>query len=318
MAEESRAASLFGSSLDTLTKALGGTAKTAIGLGGALLTGQQQLSAYSGALAENTEAFGRLGGALGKVVNGLTQFAEASLAEYQALTGIGADGNSILSLSAGIAALGPAIALFLGGEGLGGVINTITGAGGKVKDFVGSFFGAESGKSLFEEIAESLEPIVGLNANNSLGEFNKFTDSMIAITTNRGIDSASESYERFGVTILNTAEKMQLAFEGGMIGDMGLRGMSSYQSEIDNLNLSLSQLQEDIASDVNITATATPIIASLFVDTLSAENAILKLPDSSQSSGAVMVNQGGDTIRGGDTIIVHNNSSEQFIEQDSR
>ena len=259
-----------------------------------------------------------VGGALG--INGSsTKILFTNLADgINALTGIGADGDSILKLSAGIGALGPAIALFLGGKGLGGVISTITGAGGKVKDFVGSFFGAQGGKSLFEEIAESLEPIVGLNANNSLGEFNKFTESMIAITTNRGIDAASESYERFGDTILNTAEKMQLAFEGGMIGDMGLRGMSSYQAEIDNLNLSLSQLQEDIASDVNITATATPIIASLFVDTLSAENAILKLPDSSQSSGAVMVNQGGDTIRGGDTIIVHNNSSEQFIEQDSR
>ena len=107
MAEESRAASLFGSSLDTLTKALGGTAKTAIGLGGALLTGQQQLSAYSGALAENTEAFGRLGGALGKVVNGLTQFAEASLAEYQALTGIGATfGKEIKDIKVAAAELG--------------------------------------------------------------------------------------------------------------------------------------------------------------------------------------------------------------------
>jgi len=107
LAEESRAASLFGSSLDTLTKALGGTAKTAIGLGGALLTGQQQLSAYSGALAENTDAFGKLGGALGKVVNGLTQFAEASLAEYQALTGIGATfGKEIKDIKVAAAELG--------------------------------------------------------------------------------------------------------------------------------------------------------------------------------------------------------------------
>jgi len=259
-----------------------------------------------------------VGGALG-VDGSSTKTLFTNLADgINALTGIGADGDSILSLSAGIAALGPAIALFLGGEGLGKIIKGVTETGKNIKDFFGSFFGAEGGKSLFEEMAESLQPIIGLNANNALGEFNKFVDNMIAVTTNRGIDAASESYERFGDTILNTAEKMQLAFEGGMIGDMGLRGMSSYQAEIDNLNLSLSQLQEDIASDVNITATATPIIASLFVDTLSAENAILKLPDSSQSSGAVMVNQGGDTIRGGDTIIVHNNSSEQFIEQDSR
>ena len=92
MAEES-AAGLFGDSLGVLKKALGGTTKTAIGLGGALLTGQQQLSAYSGALKSNTDALGGPFSALGKVVDGLTQFAEASLSEYQALTTIGATFN---------------------------------------------------------------------------------------------------------------------------------------------------------------------------------------------------------------------------------
>ena len=89
MAEEN-VAGIFGSGLNVLKDALGGTAKTAVGLGGALLTGQQQLSAYSGALAKNSDAFGKLGGQVGKVVDGLVQFAEASLGEYQALTGIGA------------------------------------------------------------------------------------------------------------------------------------------------------------------------------------------------------------------------------------
>ena len=84
------ASGLFGDGLDFLKSSLKGTANTAIGLGGALLTGQQNLTAYSGALAENTKAFGQLGGAVGKVVDGLAKFAESSLAEYQALTGIGA------------------------------------------------------------------------------------------------------------------------------------------------------------------------------------------------------------------------------------
>ena len=107
MAEESRAAGLFGSSLDFLQKSLGGTANTAIGLGGALLTGQQNLTAYSGALAENTKAFGDFGSAMGKVVNGLAKFAEASLAEYQALTGIGATfGKEIKDIKVAAAELG--------------------------------------------------------------------------------------------------------------------------------------------------------------------------------------------------------------------
>lgn len=92
MAEE-QAGNLFGGNLESLRKALGGTANTAIGLGGALLTGQQNLTAYSGALSKNTDAFGALGGMVGKVVDGLANFAEASLAEYQALTGLGATFN---------------------------------------------------------------------------------------------------------------------------------------------------------------------------------------------------------------------------------
>jgi hypothetical protein len=93
LSEESAAAGLFGNSLDFLKKQLTGTANTAIGLGGALLTGQQQLSAYSGALEKNTKAFGPLGSAVGQVVDGLTKFAESSLAEYQALTTVGATFN---------------------------------------------------------------------------------------------------------------------------------------------------------------------------------------------------------------------------------
>ena len=106
MAEEN-VAGIFGSGLNVLKDALGGTAKTAVGLGGALLTGQQQLSAYSGALAKNSDAFGKLGGQVGKVVDGLVQFAEASLGEYQALTGIGATfGKEIKDIKVSAAELG--------------------------------------------------------------------------------------------------------------------------------------------------------------------------------------------------------------------
>ena len=94
MAEES---GLFGSDLSFLKKSLGSTAKTAIGLGGALLTGKQQLGAYSGALRQNTDALGGAFSAVGKVVDGLAKFADESLQEYQALTTIGATFNKEIS-----------------------------------------------------------------------------------------------------------------------------------------------------------------------------------------------------------------------------
>lgn len=85
--------SIFSGDLSTLKKALGGTATTAIGLGGALLTGKQQLSDYSGALRKNTDALGGAFSAVGKVVDGLAKFADESLQEYQALTTVGATFN---------------------------------------------------------------------------------------------------------------------------------------------------------------------------------------------------------------------------------
>ena len=107
MAGENSASGIFGDSMKFLQGALGGTAKTAIGLGGALLTGQQNLTAYSGALSKNTDAFGRLGGAVGKVVEGLAAFAESSLKEYQALTNIGATfGKEVKDIKVAAAEMG--------------------------------------------------------------------------------------------------------------------------------------------------------------------------------------------------------------------
>ena len=111
MAEETAAGGGLNTLLGTLGtasgaagKALSGTAKAAVGLGGALLTGQQQLSAYSGAIAANTGLFGNT---VGKLVDGLSQFAEASLAEYQQLTNVGATfGKEIKDVKVSAAELG--------------------------------------------------------------------------------------------------------------------------------------------------------------------------------------------------------------------
>ena len=94
MAEEATGAgglssmfSAFSGGLKGTVGGLTGVTKAAVGLGGALLDGQTQLSAYSGAIAANTGLFGKSVGAL---VDGLATYAEGALSEYQALTNIGA------------------------------------------------------------------------------------------------------------------------------------------------------------------------------------------------------------------------------------
>ncbi len=90
--------------LGTFGGEIKGATKAAVGLGGALLTGQQNLSAYSGAIAANTGLFGKQ---LGGVVDGLAKFADASLIEYQQLTNLGATfGKEIKDVKVSAAELG--------------------------------------------------------------------------------------------------------------------------------------------------------------------------------------------------------------------
>ena len=76
---------------------------SAVGMGGELLSANQKLSDYSNALSGNTKVFG----ALKNTINGLVQFAESSLEEYQTLTGIGATfGKEMVNIKRTAAELG--------------------------------------------------------------------------------------------------------------------------------------------------------------------------------------------------------------------
>jgi hypothetical protein len=102
--EENRASTkLFGLASNAFT----GVTKSALGLGEALLTGKQDLTSYSGAIAKNTNLLGKNAEALGQLVNGLAKFAEGALAQYQVLTGTGATfGKEIGEIMIGAAELG--------------------------------------------------------------------------------------------------------------------------------------------------------------------------------------------------------------------
>jgi len=83
---EENATGILGDVSRLVAGAFGDLGKSAVGLSGELLSGSQDLSSYSKALSINTPLLKEMGGA----IQGLTQFAEANLAEYQTLSGIGA------------------------------------------------------------------------------------------------------------------------------------------------------------------------------------------------------------------------------------
>jgi hypothetical protein len=85
LAEDDQLRNLRGS-FNLLGSEMKAAGKAGLAMAGELLNSNQQLSAYTSALEGNSMILGKFG----KVINGLTKFAEESLSEYQTLTGIGA------------------------------------------------------------------------------------------------------------------------------------------------------------------------------------------------------------------------------------
>lgn len=91
------------SALSKLAREAKGAASAGIAMAGELLNANQSLSAYTSALDNNSKILGTIG----KVINGLTKFAEESLAEYQTLSGIGATfGKEMSNIKISAAELG--------------------------------------------------------------------------------------------------------------------------------------------------------------------------------------------------------------------
>jgi len=72
------------------------------------------------------------------------------------------DGSNLLTLSAGLIALGPAMLTFLGAQGIGGIASEVSGT---VSDLWDSVFGSGEGenKSIIETIVEQLKPLEQIN-----------------------------------------------------------------------------------------------------------------------------------------------------------
>ena len=81
-------------------------ANAGVAMAGELLTANQSLSAYTSALDGNSKILG----SFGKVINGLTKFAEESLQEYQTLSGIGATfGKEMANIKISAAEMGMSV-----------------------------------------------------------------------------------------------------------------------------------------------------------------------------------------------------------------
>ena len=107
MAEEAGIFNSLAGAAGNLTSVFGKVVNAGTGLAGTLLTGKQNISDYTSALAGNTDLLGKNGKAVANLVNGLAQFAEGALQEYQALTGFGASfGKEMVNIKVAAAEMG--------------------------------------------------------------------------------------------------------------------------------------------------------------------------------------------------------------------
>ena len=92
------------------------------------------------------------------------------------------DGANLIAVSAGIAAIGPAMGIFFGSQGIGSIVGGATDAVKSAIDFVLNPFGSDGAdptkkQTIFEKIVESLKPLESIDASK-LGAFNTVTDAL--------------------------------------------------------------------------------------------------------------------------------------------
>jgi len=259
----------------------GGAGATAVGIGSALIG---VIGAGIASFFVAFDGMAALGGVLG--VNGSsTKLLMSNLADgLNALGEVNVGESSMKAVAGGLMALGPALLVFLGTKGLGGLIDTASDIGGGIKKGFNWLIGGEGTTPLLEEIAQSIEPITELNKGNAISEFNDFVDNLFILTSNpQAIDKASNSWTKFG---------------------LALGGVASYKEDLKSVSESLSAVKDDVFGDVSINTQTTPLIANLRVNNLSAENALLKLPQESSGGVLAVSQQGGNNIRTGDTVVI--------------
>ena len=289
--------------------ALFGGAGAAVGAIGAGMMGiiGAGIAAFIGAF----DTVSKVGGALG--VNGsaskvlLTNIAEG----INALGNLNINGMEMGLLGLGLTGLAAGIVAFLTLEGLGGIGSKVLGGINSVMGKVGSLFAKDenSGQTIFEKIADSIRPLIGLNNNKGLEEFNKLAENIVSLSLvdSSGLDSTAKAFERFGDSVMNTAEQVNFALNGGTMGQLAFTGMTN---DIENATVGLQRLRDSLDMNAGgFTMSASNPTQGLSVGNMSVDNAVLKLANSSPSNNTNVVQHGGDTVRGGDTILVTNSHS---------
>lgn len=230
-------------------------------------------------------------------------FAEDIKKEVETLLLIG-DGASLERTSkatGALSALGLGLAAFASGKGA----NALANLGSSIVNFL------TGSKNPIDQAIE-----LGKNhatVQKGADAFQDFADALNSFS-NVNLDFDAEGFAK---QLFNAAQTLELAFEGGSTGGFlgfgktDLVGITNMQADMDAAVDTITKLRSSLdMSTATVSMSAPSPIEGMVVNTLSVENAILKIPATSSGSNTILAAKGGDSVRTGDTILITNNSSK--------
>ena len=229
-------------------------------------------------------------------------FAEDVKTEVETLLsmGEGADVEKSKAVKTALTDLGLGLAAFAGGKGLNAFASLASG--------VVSFFTGEK-----NPVDQALE--LGKNAADVQAGADAFDDFAMALGkfSNVNVDFNAQ---KFAEDLQSATKILELAIVGGStggflgIGNTEFVGIANIKDDIDGAVESIERLQGALnMTSGGVTMSAPGPIEGMMVQNLSAENAILRIPQTDGGGNTNIVQQGGDNIRGGDTILIQQNQS---------
>jgi hypothetical protein len=231
-------------------------------------------------------------------------FAEGIRDEVDTILSIGdnADAERTKRASASLIEISKGIGIFAGAQGLGALSG--------ISSSILSFFSGSS-----SPIEQALK--LGNNAEEVQAGADAFTDFADAIGkfSNVNLDFDAKALAEDLYTASKTLELALVGGTEGFIFKQKFIGLNNLTGDMDQAVSSINRLKDSLSLEVQggPSMQVPNKIEGLIVNTLSVENAILKMPNQNSAGSNTNVVRGGDQIRGGDNYVFNTSSATDSI-----
>ena len=178
------------------------------------------------------------------------------------------------------------------GDFYGGILDFFSGSEGPVQQAI--------------TVGENAEQIAkGADA------FQSFVDSVESLSSLGKVDFDIQDLTK---KLVNYTREYSKIMEGGTIymgSNFKTKGLAAMQADLESHVASITKLRGALELNTSTVSMSTPgPIEGMTVNTLSVENAILKMAETASGGQTNIAQRGGDTVKGGDTILITNSPAQ--------